>query len=147
MGTDPTTIDNLAFFDDCRDTERYADIPRVLPDHGRQPRRLKVVNLRDPDGHLYRKDRGFTAEVAPLPSEAELWAAKIARMLADNAKYHAPKLAQYNSDAVARKLEAQILPDALEIAKSLPPASRDRALAKFVEVLQDEIKRHRRQMR
>jgi len=60
MRTDPTTLDNMAFYDDCLDTARYADIPRVLP------------NLRDPDGHLYRKGTGFTAEVAPLPSEAEL---------------------------------------------------------------------------
>ena len=136
------------------DAPRYADIPRILPDHGAQPRRPKLVvtYTRDNAGsiHHYRpRNSALFDDVERPPSEAETSASLIHRALVALAKGHAPSLAAIarTTAEIEEIIETEVMPIARWTAKDLRPTLRDRVLREFKDLVRDllknEVAKHR----
>jgi hypothetical protein len=151
--TDPNVIDTIAFDHDDHDLldhhseSPFSPIP--IPAQGRRPR------LKRPSEAVHRRDSLNTYKsdvdihrhaMANADRKDDRFSKKheIGRLLAKTARHHAPRLSRYRDDAVAGVMEREVLPDARFIAGSLPLDVRSGVLAKFTEVLWDEIKHSRR---
>jgi hypothetical protein len=143
--TDPSVIDTLAAQDDP-DQPNHRSAPRIVPDHGAQPR------LKRPTAAIYRLDphnryrpvgdpAGIYADGDSLYSDNRRFSKEneIFRLLMKTAKAAGPRLSSYRDDAIARVMEREVLPDACFIAKSLPPEVRSRVLDRFTAALRVEI--------
>jgi hypothetical protein len=150
--THPNELANIRF-DHDPDLPDYRSEPAIIPDHGRQPRLKRptlVVYRSDPHNgrHLYRPaddpyrmslDEGVELDDRRFDKERE-----IVRLLMKTAKYHAPRLSRRRDSLISEAMEFELLPAARLIAKPLPPDARSRVLAKFTDVIWDEIKQNRR---
>jgi hypothetical protein len=127
---------------------RGQDIPRVLPDHGAQPRRPKrptlVVWNRDPQNLYKPADNAFLDEREIPPSASDLRKRDLVRMLGKTARDHASRLHWRTDKAVKEFIEREALPAARFVASSLPTGDLPKVLASFTEVLWDEITLHRK---
>ena len=150
--THPNELANIRV-DPDPDQPDYRSEPSIIPDHGRQPkpprRPTLVVHRSDPHGgrYLYRAsddpyrmslDEGV-ADDRRFDKEGE-----IVRLLMKTAKYHAPRLSRRRDSLISEAMEYELLPAARLIAKPLPPDARSRVMAKFTDVVWDEIKQNRR---
>jgi hypothetical protein len=138
----PDILENFSPADaDDKPHERY--VPRLVPDHGRQPRRPKrpalVVWNRDPQNLYKPADNSFLDEREIPPSASDLRKSDIARMLANTARDHAPRLRWRTDEAVTQFIEMEALPDARFVASSLAPDEIPKVLDRFVEVLWEQI--------
>lgn len=156
-GERPTRPD-IVDFDTYNVPDHYPErpsesVPHAVPDHGQQPRRHKrpteVAWRRDRE-NLYRPADDFfssTLREEPQLSESEQRKIDIVRLLTKTARAHAPKLAWRADDSIAEMIKIEVLPDARFIAGSLPPHDIQKVIDKFIEVLWEEIARHRRARR
>jgi len=143
--TRPDIIDAYAPVDDPYQPNYHAP-PRAIPDHGRQPRRperpTKAVYDRDrantyrPVNHplVAARDDVETADSPRFSKHRE-----VARLLTKTARNHAPRLSWRRDAAIAEVIEREVLPDARFVAAALPVDIRAKVLAKFTEVLWEEI--------
>lgn len=122
---------------------------RPVPDHGAQPRRPRRLTWsewrRDPLNRYRPRDDEFeTWETQLNAGEIAQREFQIVRLLAKTARDHARRLEWRTDDAAADFIKSEALPAAVWVANSLPPDALNRVMARFLDILWEEIDRRQK---